>query len=249
MKRTHSIMETLPDLPLEMWNEIISHIEPANLKVMACLNREFENLTLIYFNCFGKEDWLKRGVDLGKEPPIPLNMRNFDPRKYLLTLVPEMIIDQPLTLSSLDRFVSDCKNGKDTFISNYRFNHENHRVNDNIAKKVKTHWVLLSKEVLTGTRQKKFYAQERLIKEAGFEVPCLIDVIVTIFMHHLKTGKCILRIFDKTGATTFTLVQEKDAIGWPITVGSYSGKYGLIMNAKEDYACEVDGMSCALTTS
>ena len=252
MKRAYLIMDTLPDLPIEMWNTIISHVEPDSLKVMMCVSKEFENLTLIFSSCFNREDWLKRNVDPGIESPIPSSMRDFDPRKYLLTLVPGMINDLPLTLSSLDRFVSDCKNGKDSFISNYRNDHKNHRVNDDIAQKVKTHWVLLSKDVLDGTRRKKFFAQEALVKQAGFEVPCLIDVIVTIFTHHLKTAKLILKevaLFDTTGKTTHTLVQEKDAIGWRIYVGSYSATYGLIINAKEDYACEVDGMSSALTLS
>ena len=46
-------------------------------------------------------------------------MYDFDPLNEMLTFIPQTINGKKLTLSSIDRFVSDNKNGKELFKSNY----------------------------------------------------------------------------------------------------------------------------------
>jgi|GEM_PF-4629567 len=45
----------------------------------------------------------------------------FDPAVNMLTLIPEELNNALLDLTSFDKFISDFKNGKDAFESNYRF--------------------------------------------------------------------------------------------------------------------------------
>ena len=116
----------------------------------------------------------------------------------MLTLILENIKEEALTLSSIDRFVSDCKNGKDAFKSNYLTPLSDYGIDDNTLKPFKAHWVMLSKDVLggmdleNGTRDKTFEIQEERVKKAGFdEIPNLIDVVVSVFLHNLETGEFV----------------------------------------------------------
>lgn len=272
MKRSHSIMdgvpfcripaeETIPVLPEDVWNEIL-HYSESYLVRMACVSRQFEVLTLTYAknnkpkDRFDKAEWIKRNGDPGEEPPIPLKMYSFDPQRYTLTLIPETINNELLTLSSFDRFLSNCKNDKDAFQTNY-YNMNDVRITDKTAIKFKTHWVLLSKGVVKGTRNEKFIPQESLVKTKGFEVPYLIDVVVTIYMHHLQTGQFIFPNLSRRRFTlqTYTRVQEKaDGTGCRIFVGAFGehaphGNIGLFFHNNDDFESEDTGMACALTSS
>ena len=272
MKRSHSLMDgapnnrlsteaVLPVLPEDVWNEIL-HYSESFLVRMACVSRQFKTLTLTYAKNnqpevrFDKAEWIKFKADPGIEPPIPLKMYGHDPQRYTLTLIPETINDELLTLSSFDRFVSHCKNDKDTFQTNYyAFNDSG--ITEGTAIQFKTHWVLLSKGVSKGTRGIKFQSQEQLVKAKGFEVPYLIDVVVTIYMHHLQTGQFIFpnSSIRRFTLRTYTRVQEKaDGTRCRLFVGAFGehapyGNVGLFFHNNDDFEAEETGMACALTSS
>lgn len=271
MKRSHSIMDgapayqlsaekTIPVLPEDVWNEIL-HYSESYLVPMACVSRQFEVLTLTYAKNnkpemrFDKVEWIKRHGDPGDEPPIPLKMYGFDPQRYTLTLIPETINNELLTLSSFDRFISDCKNSKEPFQTNY-YAFKDSGITERTVKKFKTHWVLLSKEVLKGTRGVKCLTQESLVKAKKFDVPKLMDVVVTIYMHHLQTGQFIFpdSSIRRFTLRTYTRVQEKtDGTGCRIFVGSFGehaphGNIGLFFHNNHDMASSDLGMACALTS-
>lgn len=270
MKRSQSIMDgatayqlsaevTIPVLPEDVWNEIL-HYSESYLVRMACVSRQFEVLTLTYAKnnkpkkSFDKAEWIKRNGDPGDEPSIPLKMYGFDPQRYTLTLIPERINNELLTLRSFDRFISDCKNGKEPFQTNYyAFNDSG--ITEETAIQFKTHWVLLSKGLFKGTRGIKLEPQEQLVKAKGFEVPYLIDVVVTIYMHHLQTGQFIFpdSSIRRFTLRTYTRVQEK-ARGCRIFVGAFGehapqGNIGLFFYKNADFATQDIGMACALTSS
>ena len=173
-------------------------------------------------NTFGAKEWKSFGADPGIEPAIPLKMYDFDSSNWMLTLIPETINKEPLTLSSIDRFVSDCKNGKNTFKSNYEDLLSNSGINDETVKPFKAHFVMLSKDVLEGTRGKNFVTQEKLVKEAGFEIPNLIDTVVSVFLHNLETGDFVYPDRSSVHQCTFTRVQERNSRGHQIVVGNFS---------------------------
>ncbi len=205
--------------------------------------------------CFGPAQWIKRKVDVKNVPKIPLKMiQDFDPSKWMLTLVLENINEQPLTLSSLDRFFSDCKNGKDAFKSNYRNILNERGFDDKTVEPFKTHWVILSKDVLggmdleKGTRKKSFTIQEKKVKEGGYEIPNLIDVLVSVMLHNLETGKFVYPEEGMSGhhLSTYTRVQEKDIDDFPLSVGDFSA-LGLFITS--DHASDCIGASCARKSS
>jgi len=181
---------------------------------------------------------------VGVAHPIPLKMiQDFDSSKWMLTWIPETINGQELTLSSMDRFVSDFKNGKDAFKSNYRDLPSNFGIHDKTVKPFKAHWVMLSKDVLDGTRNQNFATQEKLVKAAGFEIPNSIDAVVSVLLHNLKTADFIYPDYLSGHQWTFTLVQEQSNQGYRIVVGGFSA-LGLVV-IDDCYDDDRIGASCA----
>ena len=115
----------------------------------------------------------------------------------------------------------------------------------------KSHWVMLSKDVLggddciNGTRNKKFEIQEKSVKDEGFEIPNLIDVVVNLFMHNLKTGDFIYSDRSNGHKWTYTRVQEENSDGHRIIVGGFSALGLVVSNRDCGYGNDMIGAACA----
>lgn len=233
MNNIPSLIHEIPLFPQDVWNEVLKHSK-SDLVALACASQSLNELTNDYAKNnlpagrFGAKEWKSFGGDPGIEPAIPLKMYAFDSSKWMLTFIPETINGEKLTLSSFDRFVSDYKNGKNAFKSNYRNPLSNAGINDKTVKPFKAHWVMLSKDVLggtdlvNGTRNKGFSTQEKLVKEARFEIPNLIDVVASVLLHNLETGDFVYPGGSDGYQWTFTDVQEQNSRGYPISVGGFS---------------------------
>ena len=215
--------------PLEDYEDIFAEVlkhSKSSLVTLACVTKQFNTLTHAFAKnyrpevCFGRAEWLSFSGDPGIEPPLNLPLRiiqNFDPDKQILTFIPETINNIPLTLSSIDRFVSVCKNKTE---SNYSTTLDFFKISDKTGGKVKAHWVLLSKDIFAETCIKGFYEQEKLVRKQKFEIPNLIDTVVSLFMHNLKTGEFVYPF--KGVDWTYTSVQETTKDGYGILVGCFS---------------------------
>jgi len=220
----------------------------SDLVALACASQLLNKLVQDYaknnspVDCFGDKDWKYFGADPSAAHPVPLKMiQVFDSSKWMLTWIPETINGKELTLSSIDHFVSDFKNGKDAFKSIYSFPLKNSGINDKTVEPFKAHWVLLSKDVLDGTRLKNFATQGKLVREAGFEIPNLIDAVVSVLMHDLKT----FNLFYPDGSNArkcTTRVRELNEESYRILVGGVSAR-GL--DVRRDVGIDVFGASCS----
>ena len=234
--------------------EILSHSN-SDFVALACVSKKFEKLTKQWAEkhppegCIGKAEWLKYGADekdLGEKVaffPIPLKLyQDCAKGSFLCTFIPETLNGVPLTLSSIDQFVSNRKN---VVKSNYKFPLANYGITDETAGKVKAHWAILSRDVLEGTRNKPFDIQKGLVEEKGFEIPNLIDAVVSLLMHHLHTDEFIYPDGSEGRKWTFTRVQEVNNGGHRIAVGGFSAS-GLDVH-KHFYAFVhgIIGASCA----
>jgi len=242
-------MHEMPCLPQDIWNEVLKHSK-SDLVALACASQSLNKLAHDYAknnqpaDCFGAKDWKHFGADVGVAHPIPLKMiQDFDSSKWMLTWIPETINGQELTLSSMDQFVSDFKNGIDTFESNYKYPLSDLGIHDKMVKPFKAHWVMLSKDVLDGTREQNFATQEKLVKAAGFEIPNLIDAVVSVLLHNLKTGDFIYPDSSNGRHLTSTRVQEQNERGCQLVVGGFSA-FGLFV-CYSDYDRGYLGASCA----
>lgn len=235
-------------LPEEIWQEVTEYSH-SNLINLSLVNKEFEALIKKYAEnhrvkyCFGKVQWLSFGGDPGIEPFLPLRMiQDFDHRHQMLTLIPETINNEMLTLRSIDAFVSKSKN---TDITNYIYPHGNSIIDNIKVEKVKSHWVLLSKTVLDGTEDQLFETQEELLNIQGFEIPNLIDTVVSLLMHNRKTGEFVYP-HPQGCPWKATYVQEMVNYEYRIVVGAFSA-LGLNILSKRNFCYESIGIACART--
>ena len=240
--------------PLEDYDDILYEVlkySKLSLVAIACVNKQFNALTKKYAEnyrpegCFGRVEWLSFGGDPGIEPHLPLKMiQDFDASKEMLTLIPESINDEPLTLSSIDAFISKHKNSDK---SNYTFPLSQHGIYDNTVKKFKSHFVILSKDVLLATKNKNFRKQAYAVKKQGFEIPNLIDTVVSLFMHNLKTGEFIYPSYCySTGNSqlTYTRVREKNKKNYRIIIGAFCA-HNLYIGYNITYNASFIGVACA----
>lgn len=208
--------------PKDIFNEVFKY-DQSNLVAIACVCKQFTFFTKDYakknppIGRFGAMEWNVYGGDVGDEPAIALKMYGFNPEEWMLTLVPETINQKNLTLTSVDRFVSDYKNGMDNFISNYKARNF-YGIKDEVVAKFKTHWVLLSKQIMEGTKARSFDTQNAHIKAKGFEIPYLIDVVVSHLMHYLSCGNFVNHELLHA-QRTYTRVEEVKKNGNQIIVG------------------------------
>lgn len=222
--------------PLELTAEIFT-LSRSNLAAIALVSKQFKNLAEDYaknhplMGSFGETEWRRFNGNPGVVPPIPLKLYQlFDPSKHLLTLIPETINDQPVDLKSIDCFIQSYK-------GNVKSNYSSFLPALTIEKH-KSHWFLLSKNIIPDTKHIFFYEQRQIVKAQGFQIPNLIDTVVSLLMHNLKTGEFIY-------PTESTRVIEKSV--WRIHVGRFN-TYGL--NISYDYTNNSEnGVALALGAS
>jgi serine/threonine protein kinase len=179
---------------------------------------------------FGKAKWEKHFGDVGIEPPLPPDLEQilnapcpFWPGKkvretHLLTLIPQTVNGQPLTLKSLGELVKTPKQGHSTkygvfFLEEYT---------DPSAPAA--HWALLTRDVIPGSRNKPYADQQALVASYAqktrlpYQVPTILDAAVSIFMEHVQSGVFLY----SNNPWTYTRCQEKANASWQLVVGDFA---------------------------
>jgi hypothetical protein len=142
---------------------------------------------------FGPAQWNRYFGDVGQVPPLPADIHQilkspcpFDPTKkveetHMLVLVPRTVDGKPLTLKSLGELIKNPKNG------GHKTQYRNFSVEEHADTPVgKSHWVLMTKNLLEGSRHKTLEKQQALIEEhskaskAPYQMPNAIDAAVSI---------------------------------------------------------------------
>lgn len=81
---------------------------------------------------------------------------------------------------------------------------------------------MLSKNVLEETRGNNYISQKAYVKAQGFEIPSLIDTVVSLLMHNLKTQEYNYPAGCDSVKWTFTRVKERNRKGNRVVVGGFS---------------------------
>lgn len=182
---------------------------------------------LVFTVAFGKEMWATYFGDVGEVPPLPPGIGAilespcpFWPGKqvfetHMLTLIPASVRvgqeDQPLTMKLMGELVKAPKEGSAT---KYRYIVLGEYVDPPVER---AHWVLMTRDVLEDTRAKPYVKQKEIVeKNAGYEVPTILDATVSIFVEYVRSG---LFLYGQA-PWTFTRCQEeyKD---YQVTVGGF----------------------------
>jgi hypothetical protein len=179
----------------------------------------------------GKKAWETYFGEVGAEPPLPPDIKQIlkapcpfvDGKKvfetHLLVLVPQTHNGLPLTLKTLRNLVKKPLTGSATQYSGFDLG----QYTDRAAPP--SHWVLLTRDVIEGSRNKSYQDQQAFLHKKGhgvYAVPTLLDATVCIFMEYVCTGTRLYPAYP----FTFTRCQERFSDDLQLGVGGYS-KSGL----------------------
>jgi hypothetical protein len=194
---------------------------------------------------FGAADWKKYFGDVGAELPLP---RNIDailngpcpiwPGKtieetHVLVLVPGTVNKKSFTLDYLEQLIQRSQAG--VHATKYCYYTTEAKAQHGSAPAPASHWVLMTRDVVAGTRNKSYADQQKIVaRYSGYEVPGILDAATAILMWYAKTGN---RLYANN-PLTYTRCRdsvEYEGKKYPLAVGGFvSGSDGLGVNV--DYA-------------
>ncbi len=152
---------------------------------------------------FGKAQWETYFGDVGDEPPLPDNIDEIlnSPCPFsgdegtkvkdthMLVLVPATVNGEDLTLDRLEQLIQNPQKGNKT---KYRWYEGSGAKDEHGSAKVgQSHWVLMTRDVLPGSRNKTYNDQKELVKQyadQGYIVPDAIDAAVCMLMEFVASG-------------------------------------------------------------
>jgi hypothetical protein len=210
--------------------------------------------TFSHEKAFGPKEWfIHFGTHLRNVPRLPPQVAEilfsscpFWPSRkvhetHLLVLVPETVGGQPLTLKILGELVKKPLQGPSTQYSHFHLG----QYTDPVAPS--SHWVLMTRDVIEGSRSKSYPDQQTLLSQKGHDVyvvPNILDATVCIFMEHIRSGTqldgdslwtCICKYVQSAtrlygdSPWTYTRCQEKYDTDWQLVVGGFA-PFGLYVN-------------------
>ncbi|WP_194847472.1 hypothetical protein [Candidatus Neptunochlamydia vexilliferae] len=214
-----------------------------NLTTEVIRNTEIQNK--FSHAVFGKSIWQKHFKNVeGAEAPLPANIEEIlsapapfevegyrkdipTSKTHILVWIPEKINGIPLSLDTLGMiFKKKYRNHEKTYVSHVKTEVGSKKVN-------KPHWVLISKNVIKGSREKTYDTQKQLIgnyASKGYHLPKAVDVVTALFLIEKQTGEKLL------AEKPFTYTRCEDLVNaqkWPVAVGGFGESIEVCHSSKE----------------
>ena len=180
--------------------------------------------------------WQRYFGDVGVAPPLPDNIEDvlnspcpFWEYKqvrdtHLLVLIPSHVVGQPLTLNYLGQLIERPQG--EGHATQYRYYWDG--VREAIGSQISgsSYWVLMTRDVLPGSRWKSYEEQCALVeRHQSYTVPGALEAAVVMLLHHVRSED---RLYTDN-PVTYTRCLDKDTNGWPVIVGDFSSG-GLYIN-------------------
>jgi hypothetical protein len=181
---------------------------------------------------FGASEWNKYFGDVGVEPPLPPDIIQRLPElsaNNVLVLIPATVNGQPLTLKTLGEFVQKPLNG------GHATKYEYCDLGEYVDQPAQSHWALLTRTVLEGSRNKRYKDEQAIISsysqktQIAYEIPTVLDAAVCNFMEYVRSGTWLY----SQSPWTFTWCQEK-----------YNASYNLLVGGGGEAGLRVDNSYC-----
>ena len=168
-----------------------------------------------YFGLIGEEPALPDDLEAILNSPCPFWEGRQVRDTHMLVLIPSHVGGQPLTLDYLGELIKSPQEGYGTKYRDYYV--------EDIGNQSpgKSYWVLMTKDVLPGSRYKTYEEQRKLVEEhagLGYEVPGALEAAVVMLLHHARSGE---RLYSDN-PWTYTRCRDKDKDGDPVVVGGFS---------------------------
>ena len=222
------------NLPDELAVQIFSNLEAEDLASCDLVCKQWHriandgSLNKAPESAFGPKEWKKYFGDVGKVPRPPQNITL--KANEMMFLIPQTVNGKPLTRQLMGELVQKPKEGHATRYDYLTedFSEEEQAINA-------PYWVVMTKDVLEGTRGLSYEGQEKIVKRYGekYRMPKAIEAIVGIFTEHVKSGAFLFGLEP----LTFTRVEErvKGYEKYHIVVGGFAPA-GLGVSSTRYYA-------------
>ena len=181
----------------------------------------------------GEVEWKHYFGDVGSAPDLPADMATildgpcpFWPNKlvkdtHLLVLIPATVGGVPFTLNQLGELIQHPKNGGHR--TKYRFYGDLVREQIGEASPPSSYWLLMTRDVLPGSRSAGYAAQKELVAgyasggSVPYALPSVLEAATAILLHHAREGE---RLFGND-PWTYTRCQEMVDGHGPAVVGDF----------------------------
>jgi hypothetical protein len=206
----------------------------------AAAKDEDENVRLPALSTFGAEEWKRHFGDVGSAPSLPSDIGTvlggpcpFWPGKkvrdtHLLVLIPASVNGAPFTLDLLGALIQHPKNGGHQ--TQYRFYDDKVRAQLGAKSADRSYWLLMTRDVLEGSRAKGHKAQRALVAgyakrtdlpytDFPYRLPRALEAAAAMLTHYARTGE---RLFgDRPWTYTRCQEQELASGAYPVVVGGF----------------------------
>ena len=193
-----------------------------------------------YFGAIGEVPALPADIDdiLSQRCPFWPGHKVKD--THLLVLIPSHVRGQPLTLNYLLEKLIQSPQGEGLG-TKYRYYYDEVRESIGSQSPNSSYWVLMTKDVLPGSRYKTYEDQRKLVADhanhtgLSYEVPGALEAAVVMLLHHVRSGE---RLYSDN-PYTYTRCRESvvvDDNDYPVVVGGFSsGGLSVSYNSDDNY--------------
>jgi hypothetical protein len=223
----------------------------------------YESSLQVPLSIFGAEKWRQYFGEVGKEPPLPSDIDEildgpcpFWPDRavkdtHLLVLIPSTVAGKAFTLDLLEELTQDPReNGHRT---QYFLYDDAVQQSSGDVYSSSSYWVLLTRDVLPGSRNEPYEVQQALVAarsshvdDPPYAIPNVLEAATAILSYYVRSGE---RLYEgdsdalPSTSTRCTALLE-DASGHPslFTVGRFCAR-GLVFLSGFDDDAEF-GVSC-----
>lgn len=202
---------------------------------------------------FGKAEWLKYFGDIGAEPSLPFDIEHilntpclfWDDKKvrdsHRLVLIPEAIEGRSFSLDVLYEIIQNPKEGKKSFYAAYDRCVKNEHGNKNFP----SHWVLMTHDVIPGSRRRRYSDQKKLVEKYGqtvYRLPTALEAATSILVAYVQSGITLY----SDNPWTYTRCQEQvNNNEWPVSVGGFSSNGLYVHDCRFAYSHDYIGVAAA----
>ncbi|MCU0317895.1 MAG: hypothetical protein MUC61_00950 [Amoebophilaceae bacterium] len=216
---------------------------------------------------FGSQEWNQYFGEVGEEPFLPLDIDEilhsacpFWPGKlvkntHLLVLIPSTVDGKAFTLDLLGELIQSPRG--DGHRTQYFLYEDEVQRSSRDAYSTSSYWVLLTRDILPGSRSKPYTVQQALVAaqaprvdHSPYEIPNVLETATAILSHYVRSSHRLYEGYEGAGidelpstSTRCTVLLEDIAEHpSPIAVGRFCSR-GLVFLSGFDDDAEL-GISC-----
>ena len=231
---------SLPSASIKVLQDLIKD-ELSQIEKLPPLYKIDQSYWERYYGAVDTDPCLPADIEEVMDSPCPFWEGKRVKETHMLVLIPSHVGGKPLTLDYLRELIARPQEG---YVTKYRFysNHAHQAIGSQSPGS--SYWVLMTKDVLPGSRWKSYADQCALVSDHAnrtglpYEVPGALEAAVVTLLHHVRSGKRLYR----DNPWTYTRCQESVRNRQLIVGGFSSGGLSISSSSYGDRNVGVAGL-------